>query len=206
MWNSVRLFLIRHGETDHNAGRLALGRQDVPLNERGRAQAQAIARAYGDSPGITAIYASPLQRAVATSTPLAQALGLAVETDPRLIEMDIGELEDLSFAQVRERYPDFARRWLSDECADAQMPGGESPRQVQERGWATIDAIRARHPDETVAIVTHNFVILSVLCHVLRLPLERFRGIRQDLGAVSLLDLTPQRDAVITLNDRCHLE
>ena len=202
----MRLLLFRHGETDHNAERLALGRQDVPLNERGRAQAQAIARAYGDGSGITAIYASPLQRAVSTATPLAQALGLVVRTEPALIEMDIGQLEEMSFPDVREQYPDFARRWLSDECADAVMPGGESLRQVQERSWAAVDSLRARHLDETVAIVTHNFVCLTVLCWILRLPLERFRGIRQDLGAVSVVELTPERNAILTLNDRCHLE
>jgi broad specificity phosphatase PhoE len=202
----MRILLIRHGETDHNAGRLALGRQDVPLNERGRAQAQAIARKYGDGSNIAAIYASPLQRTVATASPLGEALGLAVQTEPSLIEMDIGELEELSFADVRERYPEFVRRWLSDDCADACMPGGESLRQVQERAWAAIDSVRGQHPEETVAVVTHNFVILMTLCRVLRLPIERFRGLRHDLGAVSVLELTPERETVLTLNDRCHLE
>jgi broad specificity phosphatase PhoE len=202
----MRLLLIRHGETAHNAGRLALGRQDVPLNERGLAQAQAIARVYSEGSSIAAVYASPLQRTLATATPLAQALDLSVQTDPALIEMDIGELEDLSFADVRERYPDFVRRWLSNECADACMPGGESLRQVQERAWAALDSIRGRHAEETVAAVTHNFVILMTLCRVLHLPIERFRGLRHDLGAVSVLELTPERETVLTLNDRCHLE
>ena len=201
----MRLYLFRHGETEHNAGRLALGRQDVPLNERGRTQAQAIARAYGDNSGIAAVYASPLQRTVATATPLAGALGLAVHTEPALIEMDIGELEELSFDEVRERYPDFVRRWLSDDCADAQMPGGESLRQVQERAWPAIESIRGRHAEETVAVVTHNFVCLTVLCRVLHVPIERFRGFRHDLGALSVLELTPERETVVTLNDRCHL-
>jgi broad specificity phosphatase PhoE len=202
----MRLLLIRHGETAHNAGRLALGRQDVPLNERGRAQAQAIARTYSGGFGIVAVYASPLQRTVATATPLAQALGLDVQTEPALIEMDIGEIEDKTFADVREQYPEFVRAWLSDDCADACMPGGESLRQVQERAWAAIESIRNRHPEGTVAVVTHNFVILMTLCRVLRLPIERFRGLRHDLGAVSVLELRPERETVLTLNDRCHLE
>jgi 2,3-bisphosphoglycerate-dependent phosphoglycerate mutase len=201
----VRLLLIRHGETDHNAGRLALGRQDVPLNEHGRAQAQAIARAYGDGAGIAAIYSSPLQRAVATATPLANALGLAIEADPALIEMDIGEIEGKPLTVVREEYPDFVRRWLSEDCGDACMPGGESLRQVQERALEAVQAMRERHANETLAVVTHNFVALAVLCHVLRLPLARFRGIRQDLGAVSVVDFTPERTTIVTLNDTCHL-
>ena len=204
----MRLLLIRHGETESNAGQLALGQADVPLNARGLAQAAALAaRLSGESPygRIDAIYASPLRRAQATAAPLARALGLAVETLPGLIEMNIGELEGLSFPDVRERYPDFIRRWLSDELADAVMPGGESLAQVQERAWAAVESIRARHGDQTVAAVTHNFVILTLLCRALEVPLARFRRLRHDLGAVSCLELAPDRATVVSMNDGCHL-
>ena len=203
----MRLLLIRHGETDHNAERLALGREDVPLNERGQLQARALAEAlagasFGD---ITAVYSSPLQRATATASPLAEVLELPVQVEAGLIEMEIGEMEGLTFPQLRERYPDFLRDWLSDRLADVTMPGGESLRQVQERGWATVEAIRDRHPDETVAAVSHNFVILSLLCQVLGLPLARFRSLRHELAAVSVLELDASRNALVTMNDRCHL-
>jgi len=202
----VRLLLIRHGETAHNAGRIALGRQDVPLNERGLAGVQAIARAYGNGAyEIAAIYSSPLQRAVATATPLAEALGLPVQIEPDLIEMDIGELEELSFPEVRERYPEFIEAWLSEGCADARMPGGETLSEVQDRSWRAIESIRERHADQTVAVVTHNFVILTVICKVLHLPLANFRRVRQDTGAVSLLYLAPERSMAVRLNDVCHL-
>ena len=203
----MRLLLIRHGETDHNAERLALGREDVPLNERGQLQSRALAESLaGASFGaITAIYSSPLQRATATASPLAEALELPVQVETNLIEMEIGEMEGLTFPQVRERYPDFLHDWLSDRLADIPMPGGESLRQVQERGWAAVEAIRDRHPDETVAAVSHNFVILTLLCQVLGLPLARFRSLRHELAAVSVLELDASRNAVVTMNDRCHL-
>ena len=205
----MRLLLIRHGETEHNAGRLALGRADVPLNERGLAQAQALARhLHGrDALGhIDAVYASPLQRAQSTASPLAEAFGLAIATEPELIEMDIGELEGISFPEVRERYPEFMRAWLSGDVADAGMPGGESLRQVQERAWAALQSIRKRHSEGTVAVVTHNFVILTLLCRALDIDLSRFRTLRHDLGAVSALDMTDARATAIVLNDTCHLE
>jgi len=204
----MRLLLIRHGETEHNAGQIALGQADVPLNERGLAQAEALARRLGGETRygpIEAIYASPLQRAQATAAPLAQALGLTIDTMPGLIEMDIGEVEGLSFPELRERYPDFIRAWLSDALADAVMPGGESLAQVQERAWAAVESLRARHEDATVAAVTHNFVILTLLCRALELPLARFRQLRHDLGAVSVVQLTPERATVVSMNDGCHL-
>ena len=213
----MRLLLIRHGETAHNASQLALGRADVPLNERGLLQARAVAdglkepRHYEASRGavtsetITAIYSSPLQRAVTTAEPLAEALGLPVQKEPGLIEMDIGEMDGLDFAQVRERYPDFLRVWLSDELADAAMPGGESLRQVQERAWAALVAIRDRHPEGTVVAVTHNFVLLTLLCQVLCLPISHFRHLRHDLAALSVFELNPKRDVIVSANDCCHL-
>lgn len=203
----MQLLLIRHGETAHNAGRIALGRQDVPLNERGEAGARAIARAYGNGAyDVSTIYSSPLQRARDTAAPLAATLGLDVQVEPDLIEMDIGELEELSFPEVRERYPAFIEGWMSESVGDARMPGGETLAEVQDRSWRTIEAIRDRHPGQTVAVVTHNFVILTVLCRMLHIPLGGFRRVRQDTAAVSLLELTPERNSTIRLNDTCHLD
>jgi probable phosphoglycerate mutase len=202
----MRLYLIRHGETDDNIGRMALGRRDVPLNERGRAQALAVAGALRAHDGVAAVYASPLRRAVDTATPLAQALGLDIQPDDRLIEMDIGEMDGLTLVEARERYPDFMRRWLSDEVAGAEMPGGESLAQVQERAWPAIESFRDAHESAAAVVVTHNFVLLTVLCRALHLPLSRFRKLRHDLAALSVLELTAERQAVLTLNDRCHLE
>lgn len=204
----MRLLLIRHGETAHNVERLALGQEDVPLNERGRLQAQALAEALSATRlfgPVVAIYSSPLQRALATATPLAEALGLPVQIEDGLIEMDVGEVEGQTFPQMRERYPDFVRLWLSDRLADVPIPGGESLRQVQDRAWAAVEAIRDRHPEGTVGVVSHNFIILTLLCRLLELPLARFRHLRHDLAAVSVLELTPERQVLLALNDRCHL-
>ncbi len=204
----MRLLLIRHGETDHNAGGIALGREDVALNATGRAQARSLAAAVQADrwPGpIAAIYTSPLQRALATAEPIAEALGLAVEPEDDLIEMDVGEAEGLSFAELRERHGGFLRAWRSDEVADLPMPGGESLRQVQDRAWAVVERLRSRHADATVAVVSHNFVILTLLCKALGLPLANFRGVKHDLAAVALLEIGEERHTVLAMNDRCHL-
>lgn len=205
----MRLLLIRHGETDRNAGQLALGQDDVPLNERGRGQAQALAKGLLSSGhvsrDIVAVYSSPLDRAVATATPLAAALGLDIEMEPSFIEMDIGEVEGVAFPEMEKRYPDFLRVWMSDEVADARMPGGECLREVQERAWSTLGKVREHHPDDVVVVLSHNFVILTLLCKVLDLPLSRFRRLRQDLAAVSVVELTDERQTLLVLNDRSHL-
>jgi len=199
----MRLVLVRHGETDHNRGQRTLGRFDAPLNERGRAQAAALAASFVSPPA--AIYASPLSRAMDTATAIGARFGLPLAVEPDLIEMDVGEMEHLRPAELRERYPDFLRSWLSEEAGDARMPGGETLREVQERAWRAVERARAAHPDGEVVAVTHNFVILTVLCRGIGLPLERFRRLRHGLAAKSVLEMGEAGGILVLLNDRSHL-
>lgn len=183
---------------------MALGREDVPLNERGVEQAGLLGASLASEP-ITAIYSSPLQRATATAAPLAKSLDLTVEIEDGLIEMDVGEVENQTFAELAERFPDFLREWRSERVADLCMPGGESLRQVQERTWSAIQTIRNDHADQTVAVVTHNFVILTLLCRVMGIDLSHFRRVRQDLAAVSEIRMDAEQGVLLRMNDRCHL-
>jgi broad specificity phosphatase PhoE len=201
----MRLILVRHGETDTNKARLALGRADVALNEQGRWQAQRLAASLKHEP-IAAIYSSPLKRALATAEPIASSHGLEVQVDDGLIEMDIGEMEGLTFQQVGERYPRFLQAWLGDQAAHEAMPGGECLLDVQERAWQAIERIRERQEQGTVAAVTHNFVILTLLCRVLGLELAGFRRLRHSLAAKSVLEMGRDRIMVVGFNDTCHLE
>ncbi len=201
----MRLILVRHGETDTNKARLALGRADVELNEHGRWQAQRLAFSLNDEP-IGAIYSSPLRRALATAEPIASSHGLEVQVDEGLIEMDIGEMEGLTFQQVGERYPHFLQAWLGGQAAYEPMPGGERLLDVQERAWQALERIRQRQEQGTMAAVTHNIVILTLLCRILGLDLANFRRLRQSLAAKSVLEMGKDRIIVVSFNDTCHLE
>jgi probable phosphoglycerate mutase len=199
----MRLILVRHGETEHNRGQLTLGRFDVALNERGRAQAQALASSFRRAPD--AIYASPLRRAADTAEAIAAATGAQVTIEPDLVEMDVGEMEHLTRAELRERYPDFLRLWLSADAADARMPGGETLREVQDRAWGVIERMRADRPQGQVVAVTHNFVILTLVCRALNLPLAEFRRVQQSLAARTILDVQESHCTLVQLNDNAHL-
>jgi broad specificity phosphatase PhoE len=201
----VRLFLVRHGETESNRLNLALGRDDVPLNERGLWQAERVAQALAREP-LAAVYSSPLRRALDTARAVASPLGLAVEIEERLIEMDVGEADGLTLAEVASRYPGLLEAWASEEGPTQAMPGGECLVDVQERAWPAVQDLAASHGDEAVAAVTHNFVILSVLIRVLGMELAQFRRLRHSVGAVSVVDFLPARVTLVRLNDTCHLE
>jgi probable phosphoglycerate mutase len=199
----MHLILVRHGETEHNRGNITLGRFDAPLNERGRAQARAVAASFVRPPD--AIYASPLARAFETAASIGSATGIVPVADDGLIEMDVGEMEHRTGAELRERYPDFLRAWLSDECADARMPGGETLREVQDRAWDAVERICGAHPDGTVVAVTHNFVILTLICRILGLPIARFRRMRPALGSKSVIDVRDGAGSLVRFNDVSHL-
>jgi len=201
----VRLFLVRHGETEFNRQGLALGRSDVPLTEHGRWQAERLGTALAGEL-IAAVYSSPLQRALDTARPIAERHGLSVQVDEGLLEMDIGETEGLAFAEVRARYPDLLRVWTSADGPTYAMPGGERLVDVEARGWGFVDALTARHPQESVVAVSHNFVILCILSRVMGLALSDFRRLRHAVAAVSVVDFRPDRMRAVRLNDLCHLE
>jgi probable phosphoglycerate mutase len=199
----MRLILVRHGETEHNRGNITLGRADVPLNEHGLAQARAAAATFVRAP--VAIYASPLRRALDTAAAIVDATGAPLHVEPALIEMDVGEMEHLGRDELRSRYPEFLRTWLSGDAADARMPGGETLREVQERAWGAVETMRAAHGDGEVVAVSHNFVILTLVCRALELPLAGFRRIRHAVGAISVLEVREGAAAVLKLNDDAHL-
>ena len=201
----MQLFLVRHGETESNRMGLALGRADIPLNEHGRWQAQRLAEGLAGEP-LAAVYSSPLLRALHTAREIAARHGLEVQAGDGFIEMDVGELDGLTFAEVRSRYPGLLEVWVSPSGPEKSWPGGERLLDVQRRAWDAVEGLLQRHGEAAVCVVTHNFVILSLLTRVLGIELARFRSLRHSVGAVSVLELGPKRTILVRLNDTCHLE
>jgi len=199
----MRLILIRHGETGHNRGNVTLGRADVPLTYRGLAQARAAAASFTRPPD--AIYSSPLSRALRTAEIIGAQAVRTPAVEGALIEMDVGEMEHLTGAELRERYPEFLRIWMSGDCADVRMPGGETLREVQERAWSAVERIATRHTGPTVAAVTHNFVISMLVCRALDLPIAGFRRMRPGLGSRTVIDLGERGPMLVQFNDISHL-
>ena len=200
---AAKLILVRHGETMLNREGRVQGLGDAPLNETGEAQARAVAAALApDAP--FHLYASPLSRAAQTARPIADAHGVHPTTIDDLREADVGELDGLTIAQVRERYPEFMRLWAED-AGEATMPGGESLRGVRCRAWRAVRDLAARHQDATVVAVTHNFVIQTVLSGALGVPLDNARRMRQEPGCITRLEFAAGRVSLVSSNETWHL-
>ena len=200
----LRLLLIRHAETAHNRDSRVQGQADVPLSELGEHQAAALAEHLRREP-LAAVLSSPLQRALATAEAVAAPHGLRVTTDPDLMEMHVGEMEGLSAAEMRARFPEFLAEWVTERGPMLPMPGGESLQQVQERAWRVVERLRSRHPDDTVVLVSHNFVLSCLITRALEMPLHEFRRFRLSVCGVTTLLFRPDRTLLVHLNDTCHL-
>ena len=151
------LYLIRHGETPWNVEGRYQGQLDPPLTERGRQQARETARCLAHL-GFEAIYSSDLARARQTAEALAQEIGLPVQLDPRLREINQGEWQGVLIGEIRARWPNEISGWEHDPWLH-HPPGGENLEQVQTRTFAAIDDIVARHPDGLVAVFGHKLPI-----------------------------------------------
>ena len=196
---TLTLLLIRHGETALNAESRFRGRFDIDLNDRGRQQAEALARGLPHSFPIDHIYSSPLKRCLETARPLATALGLAVVAEPRLIDLDYGEWQGRLIEEVAEQSPQDYAAWLGPSVGrpvgpgdlsfrfpQTRVAGGEPLGAPAERLRSLIDDVAERHQGDVVAMVTHNVLCQMATCLLLNEPLESFQSVRHDPGNVSV--------------------
>ena len=201
----TRLLIVRHGQTDGNAQGRSQGRRDVPLNDTGRAQAASTGKLVA-ALGPVAVYSSTSSRARETAGAIATPLGLEVQADERLQEVDHGHLDGMAGDEMRAQYGDFIRRWREEDPTDIAIPGGESLGQAQVRMLAAVRDICAAHRGETVAVVSHNLALRTFICYALGVPIRAWRVFRIDLASLSIVEVRDgDRWAVVGLNEQCHL-
>jgi probable phosphoglycerate mutase len=201
------LYLVRHGETDHNAAGRAMGQMDVPLNARGLDQARQTAEFLRRYP-IERILSSDLGRAVGTAQPLADALGISVEPDARLRELTFGILEGKTVAECEAIDPKSVARWRSGDF-DAALPGGETRRSLMQRTRAVLDEI-VSGPHAHIALFSHGGTLNALHTHMVEhgnpTPREHIpRAFRFHNAAVSLAAWADDQWRFLVVNSTFHL-
>jgi broad specificity phosphatase PhoE len=161
---SRQLILVRHGETVHNIARITQGWSDSDLSDLGREQVRQLAqRLLALQP--TALYSSPLGRAMTTAQAISDATGLPIIQLDDLREMNYGRWEGRGFMDIRRDDHDIYQRWIVDEeCA---CPEGESHADVRrrlERAFATVETQRP-------VLVSHGTAIRIGAMALLGLPI-----------------------------------
>ena len=200
----MNLILVRHGETDANReGKLMSGSGGPRLNATGRAQATDIAAALKWELPFH-LYTSPARRARETTEIISRALDAPFTIVDDLAETDVGDFEDLTVPEMRQKYRSYVGEWERD-AATARPPGGETIQELQDRAWCAVQRLSAAHADETVVAVSHCFTILTVLAKVLDMPLRNFDRVRLDIGGIVRVELSQGKSEVISVNETWHL-
>lgn len=195
------LQLIRHGENDFVKTSKMAGRiPGIHLNEKGRKQAEALGEALKDFP-ITAIYSSPLERAMETAQPIAHAHNLEILQEPDLMDTNIGKWEGRSWKVLR-----LTKAWKIVQNAPSRFrfPEGESFAEAQLRYANVLERIVKKHnkPKDIVAVVFHADPIKLAVSHFLGLPLDHFQRLSCNTGSLTMLHVSEAGANLITLNQR----
>lgn len=193
-----RLFLVRHGQTLHNVAGIAQGWNDSELSEEGRDQVRRLGERLA-SLNPTAIYSSPLGRAMSTAEAIAEATGLQIVTIDDLREMNYGGWEGRSFLDVRREDEAIYQRWILDESC-ACPGGGESHADVRarlERAFASLDSARP-------IVVTHGTAIRIGATALMNLPVMASRHLAQDNAALNVFVWRGDRWILKSWNDTSH--
>lgn len=178
-----KLILIRHGATVWNLEGRFQGQKNIPLTDAGISQAQELAEKLS-SISIEAIFASDLDRAKHTAEIIAKPHKLKVHEDLRLREYNFGVWEGLTRSEILTRYEDVFNQRRVD--IDAQIPMGETARQVQERVSKWLRDLSAQYQG-TVVAVSHGGAIRALLSVVLDIPVTKMHPVRLDNCSVNII-------------------
>lgn len=196
----MRLLLARHGESLWNAERRFQGSSDIALSARGRAQAEALARALHGY-RVRAAYASPFRRARETAELALRGTGVPVVVMEELRELSLGTWEGCTVDEIRAQDGDPYVAWVRAPH-DCPPPGGEPLPVVSARVRAGLDRIAAAHPDgEDVLVVAHGGVISVYACHLLGCSFNQLWRLRVDNASLTIV--RPPR--LVSLNETGHL-
>lgn len=182
------LLLIRHGHTDAVSRYIAGRRPALPLTEKGRHEAAALAGWLAPLP-IHRLIASPLERAQETAAILAGRWNLTVETAGEVIEVDFGDWTGLSFAEL---IADPQWRLYNSHRGSLTIPGGERVVDVQARMVGFLIRLSEEAPGQTIAIVSHGDAIRSAVTFFLGLPVDFFQRFEISPASISAIRLGPE--------------
>ncbi|MGZ3543043.1 MAG: histidine phosphatase family protein [Vulcanimicrobiaceae bacterium] len=202
----MEIVFVRHGATDWNRDRRFQGQSDIPLNDEGRAQARALARALSAEVFDRAI-SSDLTRAYDTARIIASTNGVQIDRDSRWREFNFGAWEGLTWEEILERQPKL-RDDQQTQPAYYTPEGGEAFEGVCARVSEALDALRSTRPAR-VLIATHAGPLHAALSVLFGLADQNQRaqtlGVRLLPASITRVTMDEDGAQLITLNDVAHL-
>jgi probable phosphoglycerate mutase len=178
-------------------GRVITGRRPgVHLNEEGKRQVEALAETLSTAE-LSAVYSSPLERALETAHPIARTHELVPQLRDGLLEVNFGELEGYSLEELSS-LPGWEA--LNHFRSHVRAPGGENMIDVQKRMIDEMEDLRRRHTHHRIALISHGDVIRATVAHYLGVPLDLFLRLEISPASVSVIQLAESYARVPVVN------
>lgn len=188
----MKLYIIRHGETEWNVKRRFQGRSDIPLNDEGRRLARITSEALRDTP-FTKIYTSPLKRAYETAMIIKGDRDIPVIAEPRIIEIGFGEYEGLCCGKENYNIPNPEFMYFFDKPEAYQPPKGAEG--IDELKIRTADFLREivhnkNMENDTILVSTHGAALKGLISYINHVDIKDFwkGGVHKNC-AVTIVDV-----------------
>lgn len=200
----MKLYIIRHGESEGNNEGVIQGQTNFSLTERGKAQAEQIANWLAQQDTPHALYSSQLSRAYDTAHTIAKKLGVEVVSDERLNAIYLGRLEGKKRSQLGGTMQEVWQKIQKIE--DTHEHHGESVHDVVTRVKSFLEEIIQKHKNEVVFVVTHHMTKRALFKVLQELSNEETAALRFKNTAVSIFDVQHDSVHAISINSIKHLE
>ena len=201
----TKIILVRHGHVEGIQPPRFRGREDLPLTERGNAQARALARRIESKWRVEKIYTSPLSRCIATAGSIASVCGIEAQSMEQLIDIDYGTWQMKSYEEMAAAEPALYAIWF-DAPQLMRFPAGESLQELVSRSANALRLVLERHRDWTVVLVSHDSINRALLMQLADLPLSSYWRLAQGPCCINEIDIEDSRILIRRINDTSHLD
>ncbi len=202
----MKVYLLRHGQTEWNVMKKWQGNTDIELNSMGISQAENVAKRF-ENRKVSKIYASNLSRAKKTAEVIREKafnneVEFFIEND--LAEIKLGEWEGLTYEDVSTKFEEHYKKWSTSEDVEVGF-GVENYYQLQQRAFNIFTKICSEN-SEDILIVSHGAWIKALVCKILNLPLEHKNKFEIGNTSITTIEVTEKGFFIKTLNDTDHID
>ena len=201
----TKILLVRHGHVEGIRPARFRGREDLPLTERGRAEALAVAQRIASKWRPERIYTSPLSRCIATGDAIAKACGVEAQSIEELNDIDYGTWRMKSYDEMALAEPELSSAWFNTPHL-MRFPGGESLQDLLARSADAVRLVRNSHPDGTIVLVSHDSVNRALLLQLADLPLSSYWRLAQTPCCINEIEIANNQVRILAINETSHLD
>lgn len=199
----IKLYLIRHGETEWNTVKRFQGWTDIELSEKGLKQAELLGKRFKNI-HIDELYASPLKRAVKTAEGISKASGLEIKTSEYFKEINFGAWEGKTRSELSALYGSEFDDFIKHP-QDLPFPGEGSFDNVTKRIKKGLDMVLDGKDDVSIAIVSHGGIIRLMIKYLLDIKEDLYNSTWIDNTSISLVEIRKNSAMLRVLNDSSHI-